>query len=105
MGSKKDRPTHLEWAEIRKLARSGGSSSELLPADASTLDKTKYHLCALLLIYKRQNGLTQRELAKKLGVVESRVSEVLHYRIQKLTLDRLVKYHVILNPKFELKVA
>jgi predicted XRE-type DNA-binding protein len=58
-----------------------------------------------LLIYKRENNLTQRELAERLGVVESRVSEVLRYRIKKVTLDRLVKYHQTLNPNFTMKVA
>jgi len=53
----------------------------------------------------REQELSQRELAKKLGVVESRVSEVLHYRIQKITLDRLVKYHQVIDPDFALKVA
>jgi predicted XRE-type DNA-binding protein len=79
--------------------------SEMLSPDASSLDRTKYDLCKRLLIYMRENNLNQRQLAKRLGVVESRVSEVLHYRIKKLTLDRLVKYHEILNPKFSLRVA
>ena len=87
----------------KKVSRVRGT--EMLPPNASSLDRTKYDLCKRLLIYMRENDLTQRELAKKLGVVESRVSEVLHYRIKKLTLDRLVKYHEKLNPSFSLKVA
>ena len=69
------------------------------------MDRTKYDLCKRLLVYMREKHLNQRQLAKRLGVVESRVSEVLHYRIKKITLDRLVKYHEILDPKFSLKVA
>jgi predicted XRE-type DNA-binding protein len=75
----------------------------MLPPGASSLDKMKYELCKQLLVYMQDHELTQRELAKKLGVVESRVSEALHYRIQKVTLDRLVRYHQTLNPKFGLK--
>ena len=94
------------WAELRKAAAAiKGKPSGMLPPNASSLDKTKYELCERLLGYMQEHDLTQRELAKKLGVVESRVSEVLHYRIQKVTLDRLVKYHQTLNPKFALKVA
>lgn len=103
----KQGPTDSEWNEIRKAVSCLGKRrvSGLLPPHASSLDKTKYDLCRRLLIYMRKNNLTQRELAKQLGVVESRISEVLNYRVQKVTLDRLVKYHEILNPKFSLKVA
>lgn len=97
-------PSEEELKRIRKkLSRVRGT--EMLPPNASALERTKYELCKRLLIYMRENDLTQRQLAKKLGVAESRVSEVLHYRIKKLTLDRLYKYHEILNPKFALKVA
>lgn len=100
-------PTDAEWNEMRKAASRLGDRkmSGLLPPNASSLDKTKYDLCRRLLIYMREHELNQRELAERLGVVESRVSEILHYRIQKVTLDRLVKYHQTLNPKFSLKVA
>jgi predicted XRE-type DNA-binding protein len=100
-------PTDLEWSEIRKTARRLGrvKSSGMLSPNASSLDKMKYDLCKRLLVYMRENDLTQRQLAKELGVVESRVSEVLHYRIEKITLDRLVKYHQTIDPKFALKVA
>ena len=105
--SAKRGPTDLEWAEIRKASKRVGrlKPSGTLPGDATSLDRTKYDLCRRLLAYMRENDLSQRQLAKELGVVESRVSEVLHYRIQKITLDRLVRYHQTLDPMFTLKVA
>ncbi len=100
-------PSDAEWNEIQKVASRLGKhkSAGMLSPNATPLDKTKYDLCKKLLVYMREHELTQRELAHLLGVVESRVSEVLHYRIQKITLDRLVKYHQTLNPRFALKVA
>jgi predicted XRE-type DNA-binding protein len=100
-------PSENEWTEIRKTAtrHKGKKAAGLLPPSASSLDRMKYDLCKRLLVYMRENQLTQRELAQQLGVVESRISEVLHYRIRKVTLDRLVKYHQTLDPKFALKVA
>lgn len=97
-------PSEKELKLIRKKA-SRIRGTEMLPPHATSLEHTKYDLCKRLLIYMRENDLTQRQLAKKLGVAESRVSEVLHYRIKKLTLDRLYKYHEILDPDFALKVA
>jgi predicted XRE-type DNA-binding protein len=94
------------WAELRAATtKLKGKPAGMLPPDATALERTKYDLCKRLLIYMREHELTQRELAKRLGVVESRVSEVLHYRIHKISLDRLVKYHQALDPKFLLKVA
>lgn len=97
-------PSEKELKLIRKKTKRM-RGTEMLPPNASALERTKYDLCKRLLVYMRENELTQRELAKKLGVVESRVSEVLHYRLKKLTLDRLYKYHEILDPDFALKVA
>ena len=97
-------PSEEELKLIRKRAKRI-RGTEMLSPHATALERTKYELCKLLLVYMRENDLTQRELAKRLGIVESRVSEVLHYRIKKLTLDRLYKYHETLNPDFALKVA
>lgn len=97
-------PSEKELKLIRKKT-SRVRGTEMLPPHATALERTKYDLCRRLLIYMRENEMTQRELAKKLGIAESRVSEVLHYRIKKLTLDRLYKYHEILDPDFALKVA
>lgn len=87
----------------KKTGRMQGTA--MLPPNATPLDKAKFELCKQLLVYMRKHELSQRELAKQLGVVESRVSEIVHYRIKKLTLDRLVKYHQTVDPDFELKVA
>ena len=97
-------PSEVELKEIRKkMSRVRGTA--MLPPNATPLDKAKFELCKQLILYMQKQNLSQRELAKKLGVVESRVSEVVHYRIRKLTLDRLVKYHQTLDSDFMLKVA
>lgn len=98
-------PTEEQWAELRKAAASVKIWTKILPPGANSLDKTKYDLCRRLLVYMRENDLSQRELAKKLGVVESRVSEAVHYHIGKISLERLYKYHMILDPKFSMKVV
>ncbi len=37
------------------------------------------------------SGLTQKEAAKKLGATQSRLNDILKGRIEKCTIDRLVK--------------
>ena len=36
--------------------------------DATPIEKTKYEVCQNILRYKRENNLSEKELAKKLGI-------------------------------------
>ena len=97
-------PSEEELRSVRrKLARAKGSYS--LPPDANALDKAKYKMCERFLVYMREADLSQRQLAIKIGVPETRVSEIVHYRIWKFTLDRLIGYYEKLDPKLTLKFA
>ena len=58
-----------------------------------------------IVLYMHSKGMTQRELASKMGIPETRVSEVVHYHIWKFTLDRLLGYLEKLNPRLSFKVA
>jgi predicted XRE-type DNA-binding protein len=87
----------------KKLARAPGSRA--LPPNADLLDKAKYELCTQFVKFCLDHELTQRQLAARLGANESRVSEIVHYHIDKLTLDRLVRYWEKLEPRSHLKVA
>jgi predicted XRE-type DNA-binding protein len=53
----------------------------------------------------QKKNMTQRQLAEILGTAETRVSEILHYRTEKFTLDRLIAYLQIVNPALTLKIA
>jgi len=83
--------------------RSRGSHD--LPADASSVEKAKYELCKQMVLYMRKHDISQRELAKKLGVSESRVSEIVHYNIRKITIDKLVELHERLDRSVTVRVA
>lgn len=90
-------------AATKKLAKAKGSAG--LPPDADTLDRTKYTLCEEFVKYCLAHNISQRDVAAQLDVNESRISEIVRYRIEKLTVDRLIKYLGKLNPKFKLSVA
>lgn len=98
---------YLSEAEIRKIrksmARTKGAAH--LPPDASALDRAKYDLCQEFVIFMRKKGISQRKLAEMLGIPESRISEIVHYRINKLTLDRLVRYMETLRPNLVLRAV
>lgn len=87
----------------RKLARVKGSVS--LPANAGPVDILKHDLCAQFIRYRREHEISQRELAKAIGLSEARMSEILHYRHTRFTADHLMKYLSKIRPNLKVKVA
>jgi len=49
-------------------------------------------------VHINNHKITQRELAKLLGIDEALVSKFVHYRFDEFTLDRLIGYLLILFP-------
>ena len=75
-----------------------------LPKSASGVDRAKYQICQLIASYQREHGLLQKDIARQLGVDESRISDILRGRIKGFTLDRLVGYAEKLHPGLQVQV-
>jgi predicted XRE-type DNA-binding protein len=96
-------PSNSELKRMRdKLSK--GPASLLLPKNASPADKIKYQICKEFVVFKNANQITQKTLAEKINIDEAIMSKILHYNIEKFTIDRLLKYLVILRPDAELKI-
>lgn len=78
--------------------------SSVLPKNASEADKIKFKLCSKIVEYKLKRNLTQKELAEKLNLDEPETSRVLHYKIERYSIERLLGYARILFPKLTLEV-
>jgi predicted XRE-type DNA-binding protein len=89
----------------RRLSDPKVLGSSLLPDGASQIDRAKFKACEAILKYRRKHGLKQKELAERLGIDESRMSEILHYKIDGFTLDRLVSYAQVLYPDLKLDLT
>jgi predicted XRE-type DNA-binding protein len=86
-------PDENELLKIRSELESDDIiGSSVLPKDASALDQFKFKLCEILLVYRKKSGLKQKDMAAIIGVDEARMSEILHYKIEKFTSDRLQEY-------------
>jgi predicted XRE-type DNA-binding protein len=90
--------------KARSLTRKVRGSHGLTP-HATQVDKMKHQLCEAFVIYINKHGLSQRDLAQKLNVSESRVSEIIHYNIKKITIDKLVELLERIQSVVTLKVA
>jgi predicted XRE-type DNA-binding protein len=75
-----------------------------LPKNATEVDRAKYQLCQLIARYQREHGLLQKDIARRIGVDESRISDILRGKIESFTLDRLVSYAEKLHPGLRVQV-
>lgn len=97
-------PTEKQWKEIeRRIADSRPTKAP--PENAGPVAKAKYDLCEHFIMYHRDEMITQREMAERLGVTESRVSEILHYHIERFTIDKLLELLAKIRPDVKIQVA
>lgn len=68
------------------------------------MDRIKQDLWSKIVKYKLNNKTTQKELAEKLGVDQPEMSRILHYKLERYSIDRLVGYLEILYPKVYFEV-
>ena len=62
----------------------------------STEDKFKISLCAHFVQYLVENSIRPTKLHNQTGIEKSRLSEILHYKINNFTIDKLLGYLNIL---------
>jgi len=88
---------------LKKLENVEGT---LMPPENPTpLQKFRHDIQQKFVIYKREKGISQREMAELLGVDEGKVSKILHNRLDEFSTDRLINLYEKLNPKVKLKVS
>ena len=75
-----------------------------LHPDATAAEKTKYKLCKSISYYQKENNLTEKELAKKLGITHAKVEEIIFCHIDKLNLEELINYTEELSIPLEMNI-
>src|SRR5471030_694390 len=80
---------------------SSAEPSRTLPENASKADQVKYKLCEKFVKFLIKNKLSQAQLARKLDVDPSRINEIVKYRIDLYTVDKLMELAEKLHLDFE----
>lgn len=75
-----------------------------LPENPTKAEVLKYELCRRFVIYLRKHKITQKALAEQLDMDPARMSEVVRYRIDLFTTDKLLDYSERLDPNVEVIV-
>jgi predicted XRE-type DNA-binding protein len=90
--------------EMRKKLENVEPTRVLAP-DASKTDRLKYDLCKQFVVHLNREKISQKDLAEKLGIEPARLNEIVKYRIDLFTVDRLLGYLELLNPEIKVTVA
>ena len=102
--SKKDKEQFKKYLErIEDPNYQGGSWA--LSANATPLEKSKHELCKKMIVYKREKKLTTEKIANKISLSLAETEDILHYRTDYFTLDRLMSYTSKLFPTNEVKIT
>lgn len=97
-------PNEKDLKKIRsKLARV--TPSHTLPENASKADQVKYKLCEKFVVYLLKHKISQAQLARQLKVDPSRINEIVKYRIDLFTVDKLMDLAERLELDFKVDVA
>src|SRR5437763_11210546 len=63
-----------------------------LPENSTPLEQAKYEICKQIVSYKLDTKISTEELAQKIQLSKAETEDILYYRIDYFTLDRLVSY-------------
>lgn len=74
------------------------------PAEAAVL-QMRVNLLSDLRIYIEKNELTQAEAAKRLGIAQSRVSDLVRGKWDKFSLEMLITFEARLGRKVRVELA
>ncbi len=87
----------------KKLSKVQGTL--MVGPSSSPMDRFRWDLCQNLVRHMREKNLSQVEFAKLLDIDQSRVSEIVNHRIDKVSTDKLISYNEVINPKVQFKIA
>jgi len=97
-------PNEKELKKIREKLEKV-EPSRLLPRNASKADKLKYALCQKFVVYLLEHEISQAELARNLNMDTARLNEIVKYKIDLFTVDKLIEFAQRLDPNLEINVA
>ena len=97
-------PSRKKLQEIDKKLKVVDGTLMVGPS-SSPSEKFRWELCQSLVRYMVEKGLSQVAFAKLLGIDQSRVSEIVNHRIDKVSTDKLIAYNEKVNPKVEFNIA
>lgn len=87
----------------RRLSKVEGSL--MRPMNLTPLEKFRYDIQQCFVKFKIEHEVTQKAMAEIIGIDESKMSKILHNRLEEFSTDRMIAFYEKLNPKVKLEVS
>lgn len=97
-------PNEKKLKQIRSRLEKA-EPSRGLPENATKVEKVKYQICEKFVEYLLEKKMSQAELARQLKIDPARLNEIVKYRIDLFTIDKLLELTERLDPKIDIRVA
>ncbi|MDG0817333.1 XRE family transcriptional regulator [Bdellovibrio svalbardensis] len=93
--------------KVRKVLKNleNAEGTLALSEKPTALEKFRWDICQHFLAYKRKHKCTQKQMSEIAGIDESKMSKILHHRVEEFSTDRLISIYQKLNPKVQLLVS
>lgn len=79
--------------------------SRTIPEKATKAEIVKYKICEKFVSYLLKSNVSQAELARRLNMDPARLNEVVKYRVDLFTIDKLLEFAERLDPNIDINVA
>lgn len=97
-------PSNEKVKKMRSLLEKA-DPSRTLPKNATTAERVKYKICEKFAAHILDTGVSQAKLSRELNMDPARLNEIVKYRIDLFTIDKLIEFAERLDPKFRIEVA
>lgn len=83
---------YINEEELEKRIADGDVEPIFVPRLTTMSDIIKYHYCNLIIKYKKENSLKQKDIADKIDLNKSEVSKLFSYQLKEFSQDRLIGF-------------
>ena len=97
-------PSEKELKKIREGLNSVDPSLTL-PENATKAQVIKYKICEKFVKYLLENKMTQAEFARQTKMDPARLNEIVKYKIDLFTIDKLIEFAEAFDPEINIEVA
>lgn len=96
---KKYKDHDINEEELERRIAEGEVEPVFVPKLATLSDIVKYQYCSLIIKFKKDNNLKQKDIAEQIDLNKSEVSKLFSYQLKEFSQDRLIGFVEILIRK------
>lgn len=96
---KKYKDHDINEEELERRIAKGEVEPLFVPKLATLSDIVKYQYCSLIIKFKKDNNLKQKDIAEQIDLNKSEVSKLFSYQLKEFSQDRLIGFVEILIRK------